>query len=63
MIVSSILASAPVPDHNFIVKSILALRLVLPLGLIFPQSGMTSAFKQHSLRAAFPSKKFSGFEK
>lgn len=49
MIVSSILASAAVPDHNFIVKTIPVLSLVLPLGFIFSQSGMTSAFKQHPL--------------
>lgn len=49
MIVSSILASAPLPDHNFIVKTIPVLSHVLPLGFIFSQSGMTSAFKQHPL--------------
>lgn len=63
MIVSSILASAAVPDHSFLVKTIPVLSLVLPLGFIFSQSGMTSAFKQHPLRAAFSPDKFSGFEK
>lgn len=53
MVVSSILTSAAVPDHNFMVKTIPVLSLVLPLGFVFSQSGMTSAFKQHSLRAAF----------
>ena len=51
MIVSSVLASAAVPDHNFIFKAIPILSLVLPLGLMFAQSGMTSAFKWHPLRA------------
>lgn len=51
MIVSSVLASAAVPDHNLIFKTIPILSLVLPLGLIFAQSGMTSAFMQHPLRA------------
>lgn len=63
MIVSLILSSSAMPDHNFIVKTIPVLSLVLPLGFIFSQSGMTSAFKQQPLRAAFSSDKFSGFEK
>lgn len=51
MIVSSVLASAAVPDHHFVFKTIPILSLVLPFGLIFAQSGVTSAFKQHPLRA------------
>jgi len=51
MIVLYALASAAVPDHNLIFKTIPILSLVLPLGLILAQSGMTSALKWDPLRA------------
>lgn len=51
MIVSSVLASAAGPDHNLTFKTIPVFSLVLPLGLIFAQSGVTSAFKQPPRRA------------